>query len=159
MKRLCIIPCGSKKIWDVDPEAGETEARYAYRSAFHQACQTYARTFFSDWVILSAKHGFLLPHDKVPSNYDVAFGTANPDIIPIAELITQAKERNLDAYEEVVVLGGKKFAANLPRVFPTQQIVYPLADCKGIGYMLQKLKRSIEQDREIETAKADDCSG
>lgn len=149
MKRLCIIPCGSKKIWDSQPEAGETEAMRVYKSAFHRACQSYARTFFTDWVILSAKHGFLLPHDQVSANYDVAFGTRNPEIISIERMSTQAKEKHLDEAEEVIVLGGKKFAAFIPRVFPEQRIEFPLADCQGIGYMLQKLNRAVEQKREM----------
>lgn len=55
MKKLSIIPCGSKEIWDQDPQKGTTAAKYAYLSVFHQACQRYASTFFNNWVILSAK--------------------------------------------------------------------------------------------------------
>lgn len=64
MKRLCIIPCGKKKIWDVQPDAGPVRAEDAYLSPFHQACERYAKTFFDEWVILSAKHGFLRPDDR-----------------------------------------------------------------------------------------------
>lgn len=149
MKRLCIIPCGAKKIWDLYPEAGETMAQSAYQSPFHRACQEYARTFFADWVILSAKHGFLLPETIVPANYDVAFGTNHPEMLTNEQLIRQKKEKRLDDFEEVVVLGGKKFWSIIEEVFPHQRAEYPLADCKGIGLMLQKLNQAVEQKKEI----------
>ncbi|WP_241657896.1 hypothetical protein [Anaerobacillus alkaliphilus] len=56
MKRLCVIPCGSKKIWSKHPNNGPTIARDVYVGSFGKACQKYATTFFSDWVILSAKY-------------------------------------------------------------------------------------------------------
>jgi hypothetical protein len=37
MKRLCIIPCGAKKIWDVDPGIGPSAAKDVYLSPFHRA--------------------------------------------------------------------------------------------------------------------------
>lgn len=45
MKRLCIIPCGAKKIWDVDPSIGPSAAKDVYLSPFHRACGAYAQTF------------------------------------------------------------------------------------------------------------------
>ena len=58
MRRLCIIPCGKKKIWDKYPDYGPMEAKDVYISPFGKACQAYATMFFENWVILSAKHGF-----------------------------------------------------------------------------------------------------
>lgn len=65
MRRLCIIPCGKKKIWDKYPDYGPMEAKDVYISPFGKACQAYATMFFENWVILSAKHGFLRPNDIV----------------------------------------------------------------------------------------------
>ncbi|OUM87621.1 MAG: hypothetical protein BAA01_04950 [Bacillus thermozeamaize] len=90
MKRLCIVPCGSKKVWDKAPSIGATEARHAYIGTFHKACQQYALQFFSDWVILSAKY-----------------------------------------------------------VFDNSKLAYPLSDCKGIGFMVQKLQRAVQEKKEI----------
>lgn len=50
MKRLCIIPCGKKKIWDVQPDTGPVRAEDAYLSPFHQACERYAENIFDEWV-------------------------------------------------------------------------------------------------------------
>jgi hypothetical protein len=144
MNRLCIIPCGSRKIWDIHAAAGPTEARQAYVGAFHKACQRYAVTFFTDWVILSAKHGFLLPDDIVPSNYDLAFNHKSTDIISIDSLRQQLVDKRLDHIKEIVMLGGKKHARVMSQLYdPSFSVTYPLSDCKGIGYMLQKLNNEL----------------
>lgn len=150
MKRLCIIPCGAKKIWDVNPKQGPTKAQDVYQSVFHHACQRYARHFFEDWVILSAKYGFLSPTDEVEENYDVAFGTKNPEIISIDQLRKQLEDKELNEYEQIVVLGGKKYTNIVQAVFGKQaDIIFPLAGCSGIGYMQQKLKQAVENHQEI----------
>jgi len=150
MKRLCIIPCGAKKIWDVDPGSGPSAAKDVYLSPFHRACRTYAQTFFADWVILSAKHGFLKPEDIVPENYDVTFGMRHPEIMADDELKVQGERKNLMDYDEIVMLGGKKYRPVLRNVFGSrQQITYPLAGYRGIGYMLQALKAAVDEGREL----------
>ena len=45
MRRLCIIPCGKKKIWDKYPGYGPMEAKDVYISPFGKACQSYATMF------------------------------------------------------------------------------------------------------------------
>lgn len=89
MRRLCIIPCGSKKIWDKSPEIGSTKARDVYIGSFGKVCQKYATTFFEDWVILSAKHGFLFPEDMIHGNYDVSFNSKSDEIISTQKLKCQ----------------------------------------------------------------------
>ncbi|MNW19008.1 hypothetical protein D3C71_2188130 [compost metagenome] len=52
--------------------------------------------------------------------------------------------------DEIVVLGGKKFTALIPLVFPEAgRIIYPLVGSKGIGYMLQSLDRALASDKEF----------
>jgi hypothetical protein len=66
MNTLCIIPCGSAKIWDKDSDAGPTAAQYVYTGGFSMNCKQYAMMFYpNSWCILSAKYGFLLPDDVV----------------------------------------------------------------------------------------------
>ncbi|OXM87236.1 DUF6884 domain-containing protein [Paenibacillus rigui] len=151
MNRLCIIPCGSRKIWDTSLSAeGSYPARQTYTGALHRKCQAYAARFFEEWSILSAKHGFLLPDDEVPGNYNVAFGSKHPNILSVEELSRQARMRQWERMDEIVVLGGKKFTALIPLVFPEAgRIVYPLVGSKGIGYMLQSLDRALASDKEF----------
>ncbi|MDU0814368.1 hypothetical protein P9738_19935 [Bacillus siamensis] len=150
MKRLCIIPCGKKKIWDINPDTGPVKAEDAYLSPFHQACERYAKAFFDEWVILSAKHGFLRPDDMVPENYDVTFGTGHPEIMAAEELQRQFCEKGFSDTVEIVMLGGKKYRSVLNAVIGEHQHVsWPLSSYKGIGYMLQALNKAAEEKHEL----------
>lgn len=148
MSSLCILPCGAKKIWDVDPQAGPTAAKHVYKSALHKACRRYAETFAERWVILSAKHGFLLPDDIVPGQYDVGFQHKDRDVVTAERLKEQMVHKQLDVYTDVIVLGGKKFVKVLSPLFDSSYTVrYPLGDCKGIGYMMQRLNQAVESGK------------
>jgi len=69
-KSLIIIPCGKKKIWDENPSAGRTPARYAYTSNYFKLCAQYAENFSSKWLIFSGKYGLIEPNFMVDS-YDI----------------------------------------------------------------------------------------
>ena len=113
MKQLCIIPCGKRKIWDKQPDAGEQKAQDSYIGTFHQLCQQYARLFFTDWVIISAKHGFLLPNDIVPENYDLSFSMKKTEVIGIKELQKQIVMKGLSSFEHIVVFEEKSLNRSL----------------------------------------------
>ncbi|PFB95956.1 hypothetical protein COJ07_02830 [Bacillus cereus] len=149
MKRLCIIPCGKKKIWDKYPDYGEAEAKDVYISPFGKACQAYATEFFENWVILSAKHGFLRPDDIVLENYDLAFDSKSDEIISIEQLQKQMVDKDLLQFEEIVLLAGKKHKKVVTKLYPEEIITYPLAGCRGIGYMLQRLNGAVEAQKEV----------
>lgn len=143
-RKLCIIPCGSAKIWDKQPSAGPTQAQFVYTGAFAAACQRYARAYYEDWVILSAKYGFLFPEDMVNGTYDVSFVKSSNEVIDLQALREQALSKGLSQYQEITVLGGKHYIERAKAVFNYgQRFILPLSDCKGIGYMLQKLNNSL----------------
>ena len=129
---------------------GPTEAREAYISPFGKACQAYASQFFTHWVILSAKHGFLLPTDIVKENYDLAFNSKSSEIINIEQLKKQMMDKNLLDFDEIVLLAGKKHKKVVTKLYPEEIISYPLEGCIGIGYMLQRLKKAVEKHNEIQ---------
>ncbi|PEA93907.1 hypothetical protein COJ37_06040 [Bacillus cereus] len=149
MKRLCIIPCGKKKIWDKHSDYGPMEAKDVYISPFGKACQAYATMFFENWVILSAKHGFLRPSDIVLENYDLAFDSKSDEVINIEELQKQMVDKSLLQFDEIVLLAGKKHKKVVTKLYPEEMITYPLEGCKGIGYMLQRLKEAVKEGEEI----------
>ncbi|MGH0512926.1 MULTISPECIES: DUF6884 domain-containing protein [Bacillus cereus group] len=149
MKRLCIIPCGKKKIWDKYPYSGEAEAKDVYISPFGKACQAYATEFFENWVILSAKHGFLRPNDIVQENYDLAFDSKSDEVISIEQLKQQMIDKGLFQFDEIVLLAGKKHKKVVTELYPEEIITYPLEGCRGIGYMLQRLKGAVEAQQDI----------
>jgi hypothetical protein len=142
LKQLCVIPCGNKKIWDKEPHLGQVEAQNAYTGTFHLLCRQYAEKFFDDWVILSAKHGFLFPEDFVPGNYNVSFSMKTEEVIKLEELNMQVYEKNLHQFNKFVVLGGKKFRPIIETAVEGEYI-YPLQGCTGIGYMQQMLKKAV----------------
>ncbi|MEK3701280.1 MULTISPECIES: DUF6884 domain-containing protein [unclassified Paenibacillus] len=149
-KSLCIIPCGAAKIWDKQPSIGPVEAQNVYTGVFAVACQRYAKTFFDHWVILSAKYGFLFPEDMIPEDYNVSFIKPSSETILIAQLKEQAESKGLFKYQEITVLGGKHYADRAKAVFNQgQELFFPLSDCTGIGYMLQRLTRALEGHEEI----------
>ncbi|EOS8268469.1 TPA: DUF6884 domain-containing protein [Bacillus cereus] len=149
MGRLCIIPCGKKKIWDKYPDYGPMEAKDVYISPFGKACQAYATMFFESWVILSAKHGFLRPNDIVLENYDLAFDSKSDKVISIEQLQKQMVDKSLLQFDEIVLLAGKKHKKVVTKLYPEGMITYPLEGCKGIGYMLQRLKEAVKEEEEI----------
>jgi hypothetical protein len=149
MNRICIIPCGAKKIWNTKPEIGSTVAEKVYIGAFHNACQKYTRKYFDKWVILSAKHGFLMPKDIVPCNYDVSFNHKGKEVIDIEELKKQMTDIGIDQIKDVVVLGGKKYVKVVEQLYDASyKLSYPLSGCKGIGFMLQRLNSAVNQNIE-----------
>jgi hypothetical protein len=146
MKTLCIVPCGNRKIWDKNPNAGPTKAEYVYVGPFAKKCREYATRFYpSSWCILSAKYGFLLPNDIVPGPYNVSFNDRKTNPITIKELSVQVKEKELDNYERIIILGGKNYVEMANEVFLSKEILTPLSGCRGIGYMMGKLNDAIKR--------------
>lgn len=145
MKTLCIVPCGVKKIWDRNPNAGPTKARYVYIGPFAKKCREYADKFYtSSYCILSAKHGFLFPDDIVPGTYNVSFKDKRTNPITINELLAKSKGKGLDAYENIVALGGQDYTSIVRAVFSDKEIYAPLDNCGRIGNMMGELKKAIE---------------
>jgi hypothetical protein len=148
MEILCIVPCGKKKIWDEIPNAGPTKAKNVYIGPFAKKCREYAENFYpNNWIIISAKYGLLKPDDIVPGQYDVSFNNKKSITISIEELKNQANEKNLVKYDKIIVLGGKNYIDVINKIFSQNTIYNPLSGCKGIGYMMGKLKNSINNDK------------
>lgn len=86
----------------------------------------------------------------IHENYDVAFGKPHKEQVTREELSHQFDEKNLAVYDELVILGGKKYRKVIdPLLQPHQKANYPLAPYQGIGYMLQALKRATETKIEL----------
>ena len=68
--------------------------------------------FFENWVILSAKHGFLRPNDIVLENYDLAFDSKSDEVISIEQLQKQLVDKSLLQFDEIVLLAGKSIKSS-----------------------------------------------
>ncbi len=113
---LFVVNCTKLKIWEVAKRLGykapdKVPAILAYRGRtfleflvlLNRIENLTKRKIY--WVVLSAKYGFLLPHDLI-SDYNVTFGQYGS--ISIDELIKQAKSKkvngkNLTSFKRVYV--------------------------------------------------------
>lgn len=114
---LIIVPCGRSKIWSKRPGAGPTPAANAYTGAPFTVNREYAEASGGEWVILSAKYGFLHPTDVIPGPYEVTFKSPSTGPISIDALREQVRQMGLDRYAEVVGLGGKEYRAAVEGAF------------------------------------------
>lgn len=140
---LCIVGCGKGKIWDKSP-VGPVKASELYTGTFSKKCIEYARKFYPHaWRILSAKYGFMKENDIIQEPYNACFHNKNSNPISISELSYQAEVKGLNRYDTIVVLGGKYYTHLIKSVFPQKHVHNPLKNCKGIGYMIQKLNMAL----------------
>lgn len=114
---LVIVPCGRSKVWSKRPEAGPTPAADAYTGAPFTVNRLYAEASGGDWVILSAKYGFLRPTDIIPGPYEVTFNLPRTGPIAVEALRDQVSRMGLDRYAEVIGLGGKMYRAAVESAF------------------------------------------
>ena len=146
MKTLCVIPCGKRKIWDKNPDAGSTKARDVYIGPFAASCRRYAERFYpSAWCIISAKYGFLFPDDIVPGPYEVTFSKPKTNPITVEELKLQVIKKGLEKYQNVVVIAGKEYISRVQRVFPGKEFSTPLMNCSSQGQMMRELRNARER--------------
>lgn len=81
----------------------------------------------------------------VAGAYDVTFGQKDADVISFERLKQQVKEKQLEYYDELVILTGKKYMPYLNGAFAkTMKKTFPLASFTGIGHMQKALKQAVE---------------
>jgi hypothetical protein len=148
--KLCIVPCGRRKIWDVNPNAGAVRAKNAYIGPFAKTCIQYAEKFYpNSYVILSAKYGFLFPDEIIPAPYNVTFKDPKTNPVTVQELSRQAEEKELMKYNEIVVIAGSEYVNIAREVFKGKKIHTPLMGVGSMGFMISKMKRTINIGREL----------
>jgi hypothetical protein len=82
-----------------------------------------------DWVILSAKYGFLRPADVVLGPYETTFKRRSTNPIGPVALREQVEHMRLGRYDEVIGLGGKEYRAAIEAAFEGTrvQLSFPFA--------------------------------
>lgn len=138
---LVVVPCGKAKIWAREPQAGPVAAARAYTGPPFLAHRAYAEAAGGDWVVLSAKWGFLRPDDEVPGPYDVTFNDRRTRPIDLLALRQQVRPRGLDGYADVVGLGGEEYRAAVRVAFGLTgaRITFPFAGLP-LGRMVQAVR-------------------
>ena len=143
---LVVVPCSASKIWDRHPGAGLTQAHMAYNSSSFRLEVEYAERYGSAWAILSARYGFLWPHDLI-EQYDVSFNRPASEPIETDILATQVIERQLDRFAQVIGLGGKHYQAAIRAAFaarPSVRLVFPFAGLP-IGKTMRAIRQALDQ--------------
>lgn len=147
---LCIISCGSHKIWDDRNDiTGAIKARHVYTGGLARKCKQYAETFYPDsWCILSAKYGFIFPDELIPGPYNCSFNNKDTNPINISELKQQVMEKQLFEYDNILTLAGKNYYYIICEVF-NGYIIHDILKGKGIGYRMQYLNNAIINNKKI----------
>jgi hypothetical protein len=142
---LVIVPCGRVKIWDKDPDHGPAGAKDAYTGILFRLNRAYAERYGNDWMILSAKYGFIAPNFVIPESYEVTFNRRRSSPITSRELRRQVKP--LDRNSVVVGLGGAAYRDAITDAFDgfPIRLVFPFEGLP-IGRMLQATKLALEKD-------------
>ena len=143
MATLVIVPCGKSKVWDKNPNVSDVKARDVYTGAPFKVNREYAESFGDDWVILSAKYGFLEPDQIIPENYNVTFNDPSTNPISQKELKKQV-ERSYSDYTCIITLGGKTYSEIVSQLFIDETTsVYSPAAGLPIGKAMAKVKNAV----------------
>jgi hypothetical protein len=142
---LVIVPCGSAKVWDREPDAGPTDAYYAYTGPPFKLNRAYAERFADRWVILSAKYGFIRPNFMIPEPYDTTFKRASTNPVHLDTLRQQVRDLRLDECRIAVGLGGKEYRRAVELAFDDTDVltVFPFTGLP-IGKMMHAIKHALE---------------
>ncbi len=142
---LVIVPCGSSKVWSKNPSAGPTIARDAYVGSPFKVNRRYAECVGDQWLILSAKYGFIDPDFVLPGPYEVTFKKKSSGPIDLATLSQKIKDRRLATFDEVIGLGGKEYRHAIETAFEGTEVElqFPFAGLP-IGKAMQAAKRAAE---------------
>jgi hypothetical protein len=119
-------------------------ARHAYTGGPFVMNRKYAERFGDDWMVLSAKYGFLRPDTPVEGPYNVTFKKKASQPIGVAALREQVRRLGLDHYDEIIGLGGKEYLAALSGAFAGTgaSLKFPFEGLP-IGKMLQATKKAL----------------
>jgi hypothetical protein len=107
--RLVIIGCGKSKIWDKHHDIGPQKAEDVYTSGFATVKRKYAQSQGCDWMVLSAKYGFIRPDFVIPGPYNVTFNVPSTHPMSLPELKKQVEDQELGRYDEITIVGGVEY--------------------------------------------------
>jgi len=144
---LVIVSCGRKKIWDRHPTMGPVQAKDAYIGPPFKINKRYAEKFADRWIILSAKYGFIDPDFVIPENYNVTFKDPRTNPISVGKLIEQIREKGLDKFDKIIILGGKDYANIVRKAFEkfNVKIIAPTLGLR-LGEAMSKVKKAVKNN-------------
>lgn len=142
-KTLAVIACSKSKVWDHGTHQGGALAKDTYTGTFFKLASNLAARDADAWVVLSARHGFLLPNSRVPGPYNAKL-KARTTYSATERLRSQAIQKGLLNYRNVVVFGGTHYVSTVKQTFAPfgQEVTTPFKEGTRIGTRLGLLKRA-----------------
>jgi len=142
-RELCVVTPSLRRAWDSSEEF-PVRARRAYTGGFSKKCQTYAERFYKGaWCVLDPCHGFLWPEEVIRHPHHRCLYRLETEPLTVAQLAAHARRRQLDDFDTVVALGGKRFIIMVEDIFPGKRVRAPLAGVGGIGEMMRALNDAL----------------
>lgn len=125
--------------------SGPTLAKDAYTGSPFKVNRRYAEQKGTNWIILSAKYGFISPDFEIAGPYEVTFKRKSSGPVTIEVLKEQIADFKLDQYADIIGLGGKEYRAAITAAFEGK-IIEPRFPFSGlpIGKAMQATKRATE---------------
>ncbi len=150
VKKLLVVSCGYKKIFERYPYLENIPARKVYIGSFSRAMIEYGDKFFGDnYVILSAKYGFIYPYEIIPKNYNVTFNDPSTKPVTVEELKQQIKQKQLDKYDIIFVMGGERYLNMVTKAFEGKQIIDVFENIDMMGIIISKLINAVKTDKPL----------
>ncbi|MBE9565641.1 MAG: hypothetical protein IMF16_02700 [Proteobacteria bacterium] len=139
-----VVPCGRAKVWHRHPELGPVAARHAYPGPPFKVNREYAERFGEEWVILSAKYGFISPDFRIPGPYEVTFKRPSTCPVTLEVLREQVRRMELHRFSDVIGLGGAKYRTRVQKAFESLPVSlhFPFRGL-AIGKAMAAIKRAI----------------
>ncbi|MBZ5489720.1 MAG: hypothetical protein LAO76_02170 [Acidobacteriia bacterium] len=134
-----VVGCGKLKVWKAKPWLGAVPAKDVYIGPLFRLCRRYAEMHYaSDWFILSAFYGLVVPEQEL-LDYDVTFNGLNSSVIDRDRLSKQSAAL-LDRYEVIVSLAGKAYNEQLRRALPSSKVLELPLQSKSLFERMKWLK-------------------
>ncbi|GGK19295.1 hypothetical protein GCM10008955_10900 [Deinococcus malanensis] len=106
----------------------------------------YARRIGDEWVVLSAKYGFIAPAFLIPEPYEVTFNKRRTGPIAVEVLRQQVVAQDLLRFDRVIGLGGIEYRKVIELAFldSAVELEFPFAG-RPLGYALQATKQALPE--------------
>lgn len=142
-RELCVVTPSLRRAWDSEPQFPIRAGR-AFTGSFSKKCQAYAERFYKgSWCLLDPAHGFVWPEEVIRRPHQRCLYRLETEPLRVEQLRLQVRRRQLDDYDTVVVLGGKRFILLVEESFPARRVRAPLAGLGGIGEMMRALNDAL----------------
>jgi len=147
-ERVAIVGCGKEKL-DLSGNKAPVCIARLYTSNYFELKREYAKTCCERYLILSAKHGLVLPGRYVEEDYDLTIDDLDGADLQqwisdvTAELNQIAEHRPQDT---LVMLAGQAYLDPLAGTLQEipNDVEYPFSDTGGIGEQMGWLREEID---------------